>query len=178
MKNKEEKCLKSNIIYKGKILTLNCDDVLCSNGEHTKREIVNHHGGVCILAEVDGKIPFVKQFRYAYKDEVLELPAGKIEAGEEPLSSAYRELTEETGLIADELIDYGEMYPSPGYTNEIIHLYVAKGLRKGEQHFDSDEVLDVIYLSKEDIIKMLENNEIKDAKTICLLYKYFGSKRS
>ena len=178
MKNKEEKCLKSNVVYKGKILTLNCDDVICSNGEKTKREIVHHHGGVVILAEMDNKIAFVKQFRYAYKEEVLELPAGKIEEGEEPLSSAYRELTEETGLIADELISYGEMYPSPGYTNEKIYMYVANGLRKGEQHFDSDEVLDVIYLSKDEILKMLQNNEIKDAKTICLLYKYFGSKRS
>lgn len=178
MKNKEEKCLKSNVVYKGKILTLNSDDVICSNGEKTKREIVHHNGGVVILANIEGKIAFVKQFRYAYGEEVLELPAGKIEAGEEPLSSAYRELTEETGLIADELISYGEMYPSPGYTNEKIYMYVAKGLKKGEQHFDSDEVLDVIYISENEVLEMLKNNEIKDAKTICLLYKYLGSKRS
>ena len=175
--DKKEKCLKSNVIYKGKILTLNCDDVLCSNGEQAKREIVHHRGGVTILAEVDGKIAFVKQFRYAYGEEVLELPAGKIEEGEEPLKSAERELTEETGLIAEKLVSFGEMYPSPGYTNEKIYMYVAEGLKQGEQHFDRDEVLDVIYLSVEEIDKLVKDNTIKDAKTLCLLYKYFESKR-
>ena len=178
MGNKEEKCLKSNVIYKGRILTLNCDDVLCSNGEETKREIIHHRGGVTILAELNNKIAFVKQFRYAYKEEVLELPAGKIEEGEEPLLSAERELTEETGLIAERLEYVGEMYPSPGYTNEKIYMYIAHGLKKGKQHFDSDEVLDVIYLTIDEVKAKLDNNEIKDAKTICLLYKYLGSKRS
>ena len=175
--DKKEKCLKSNVIYKGKILTLNCDDVLCSNGEQAKREIVHHRGGVTILAEVEGKIAFVKQFRYAYGEEVLELPAGKIEEGEKPLKSAERELTEETGLIAEKLVSFGEMYPSPGYTNEKIYMYVAEGLKQGEQHFDRDEVLDVIYLSVEEIDKLVKDNTIKDAKTLCLLYKYFESKR-
>ena len=174
--DKKEKCIKSTVIYKGKILTLNCDDVLCSNGEETKREIIHHRGGVCILAEVDGKIAFVKQYRYAYGEEVLELPAGKIEEGENPYDSALRELTEEVGLVAERLEDYGVMYPSPGYTNEKIHLYVATGLKHGEQHFDSDEVLDVEYLSHDVIKKYLKDNTIKDAKTICLLYKYFGNK--
>ena len=174
MANKEEKCLKSNVIYEGKILTLNCDDVLCSNGEKATREIVHHRGGVCILAEVDGKIPFVRQYRYAYKEETLELPAGKIEKDEDPYECALRELTEEVGLVASELENYGEVYPSPGYTNEILYLYVAKGIKKGKQHFDRDEVLDVVYLSREEIKKYLQDNILKDAKTVCLLYKYLG----
>ena len=169
---KEEKCLKENLIYDGRILKLNCDDVLCSNGVTTKREIIHHNGGVCILANIDGKIPFVKQFRYAYKEEVLELPAGKIEKAEDPYNSALRELEEEVGLIADSLEDFGVMYPSPGYTNEKIYLYVAKGIKKGSQHFDKDEVLEVIYLTIEEVKDYLGNNKIKDAKTICLLYKY------
>ena len=173
--NKEEKCLKSNVVYKGKILTLNCDDVLCSNGEQAKREIVHHRGGVTILAEVDGKIAFVKQYRYAYGEEVLELPAGKIEEGEEPLKSAERELTEETGLIADELVSFGEMYPSPGYTNEKIHLYKANNLSKVERHLDPDENIDVYYFSLDEVLEKIKNNEIKDAKTICLVLKYYES---
>ena len=177
MKNKEEKRLKSNVIYKGKILTLNCDDVICSNGEKTKREIVHHHGGVVILANVDNKIAFVKQFRYAYKEEVLELPAGKIEEGEEPLLSAYRELTEETGLIADELISYGEMYPSPGYTNEIIYSYKANTVKEVKRHLDVDENIDIYYFTLEEIIKMINDGIIKDSKTICLMFKYLQNNK-
>lgn len=178
MKNKkEETCIRENVVYKGKILTVNNDEVLCSNGEKSRREIVHHHGGVCILAEVDNKIIFVEQFRYAYKENVLELPAGKIEEGEIPYECAMRELEEEAGLIAEKLLDFGVMYPSVGYTDEKIYLYVASNIRKGKQHFDKDEVLDLIYLSKEEIEKYLENNTIKDAKTICLLYKYFQWKK-
>ena len=170
--NKEEKCLKENVVYKGRILTLNCDDVLCSNGEESKREVVHHHGGVCVLAEYEGKIAFVKQFRYSYKEEILELPAGKIEPGENPYDCGMRELEEEVGLIAEKLIDYGVMYPSPGYTNEKIYLYVASGLSKGKQHFDKDEVIDAIFMTKDEIKNLLDNNRINDAKTLCLLYKY------
>ena len=175
--DKKEKCIKSNVIFEGHILTLNCDDVLCSNQQTSTREVVHHHGGVCILAEYEGKIAFVQQYRYAYQEEVLELPAGKIEKGEDPYKSALRELEEETGLIAESLDDYGIMYPSPGYTDEKIYLYVAKNIKNGRQHLDNDEVIDVIYLSDSEINEYLKNNVIKDAKTICLLYKYFGNKK-
>ncbi len=175
--SKIEKTIKENIVYDGKILRLNCDDVLAANGEIVKREIIHHHGGVCILAEVDGKIAFVKQYRYSYKEEMFELPAGKLEKGEDSYQAGIRELEEEVGLHAERLIDYGEMYPSCGYTNEIIHLYKAEGLSKVERHLDSDEDIDIYYFSLEEALKMIETNVIKDAKTICLVLKYARSSK-
>ena len=169
---KEEKTLKSNIVYDGKILRLNCDDVLCSNGVVAKREIIHHHGGVCVLAFVDNKIAMVKQFRYAYGEEVFELPAGKLEKYEDSYSAGIRELEEEVGLKAESLVDLGVMYPSCGYTNEIIHLYKAENVSKTERHLDADEDIDVYYFSLEEVIDMINKNIIKDAKTICLMFRY------
>lgn len=174
---KIEKTIKENTVYNGKILRLNCDDVLASNGDIVKREIIHHHGGVCVLAEVDGKIVFVKQFRYSYKEMVLELPAGKLEKGEDSYAAGIRELEEEAGLHADKLIDFGEMYPSCGYTNEIIHLYKAEGLHPVERHLDSDESIDICYYTLDEAVEMIKNNKIKDAKTICLVLKYANSKQ-
>lgn len=170
---KEEKTLKTNVVYQGKILTLNNDDVLV-NGKQATREVVHHNGGVCILAEVDGKIPMVKQFRYAYKQEMLELPAGKIDKGEKPYPAAIRELEEEVGLKAESLEELGMMYPSCGYTNEIIYLYVAKNVKKVPRHLDEDEDIDVYWYSIEDIKNMIMSGEITDAKTICLVFKYLN----
>ena len=169
---KEEKTLKSNVIYDGRILRLNCDDVLTSNGVKTKREVVHHNGGVCILAMVDGKIPMVKQFRYSYGEEMYELPAGKLEKGEDSYEAGIRELEEEVGLKAEKLVSLGCMYPSCGYTNEIIYLYKAENVTKTEMHLDPDEDLDVYYFTIEEISNMILKNEIRDAKTICLIFKY------
>ena len=174
MKN-EEKTIKTNVIYKGKILTLNCDDVLAANGKPVKREIIHHHGGVCVLAVVDGKIPLVKQYRYAYGETIFELPAGKLEKDESPVEAGIRELEEEVGLKAITLIDMGSIYPSCGYTNEIIHLYFAKDVTKVKRHLDDDEYIDVYYYSLDEIIEKIMNGEIKDAKTICLVLKYYQS---
>ena len=169
---KEEKTIKSNVIYDGRILRLNCDDVMTSKGVMTKREVVHHHGGVCVLAMVDGKIPMVKQFRYSYGEEMFELPAGKLEKGEDSYEAGIRELEEEVGLKAEKLISLGCMYPSCGYTNEIIYLYKAENVSKTEMHLDPDEDLDVYYFTLEEISNMILNNEIRDAKTICLIFKY------
>ena len=174
MKN-EEKTIKSNVIYKGKILTLNCDDVLAANGKPVKREIIHHHGGVCVLAVVDGKIPLVKQYRYAYGENIFELPAGKLEKDESPELAGLRELEEEVGLRAKALVSMGAIYPSCGYTNEIIHLYVAKDVIKVERHLDDDECIDVFYFSLDEIMQKIMDGEIKDAKTICLVLKYYQS---
>ena len=172
---KEEKTLQENVIYDGKILRLNCDDVLASNGLKVKREVIHHHGGVCVLAFVDDKIPLVKQFRYSYKEEMLELPAGKLEKGESAYDAGIRELEEEVGLKAESLTSYGAIYPSCGYTNEIIHLYVANNVSKTKTHLDADEDIDIYYYSLEEIIEMINSGEIKDAKTICLVLKYYQS---
>ena len=169
---KEEKTLKSNVIYDGRILRLNCDDVITSKGIKTKREVVHHHGGVCVLAMVNGKIPMVKQFRYSYGEEMFELPAGKLEKGEDSYKAGIRELEEEVGLKAEKLTSLGCMYPSCGYTNEIIYLYKAENVSKSQMHLDPDEDIDVYYFTLEEISNMILNNEIRDAKTICLIFKY------
>ena len=170
---KDEKTIKSNVVYKGKILDLNCDDVLLPNGNKSIREVIHHNGGVCILAEVDGKIPLVKQFRYAYGKEMFELPAGKLEKGENSYEAGIRELEEETGLKAESLESLGYMYPSCGYTNEIIYLYKANNVTKTKMHLDDDENIDVYCFTLDEIIEMIMKNEINDAKTICLVLKYY-----
>ena len=169
---KEEQTIKTNVIYDGRILRLNCDDVLTCKGVTTKREVVHHNGGVCVLAIVDGKIPMVKQFRYSYGEEMYELPAGKLEKGEDSYEAGIRELEEEVGLKAEKLVSLGCMYPSCGYTNEIIYLYKAENVTKTEMHLDPDEDLDVYYFTLEEISNMILKNEIRDAKTICLIFKY------
>lgn len=170
-----EKTVKSNVVYDGKILRLNCDDVEAANGQIVKREIIHHHGGVCILAIHHDKVVMVKQYRYSYGEEMFELPAGKLEKGENAYEAGLRELQEEVGLKAESLTDFGEMYPSCGYTNEIIHLYKANNLTEVERHLDDDESIDVYYFSLDEVLKMIKDNIIKDAKSICLILKYYES---
>ena len=170
--NKEEKKISGAILYEGRVLTLHKDNILCPNGAKTMREYVTHNGGVCILMEIDNRIALVKQFRYVFNQEVLELPAGKLEVGENPYQAGLRELEEETGYKAERLEEYGCMYPSVGYTNEIIYLYVAKNCVKTKTNFDFDEDLDLVFVQKDELKRMIQNNAIKDAKTIILLTRY------
>ena len=170
--NLEEKTLIENTLYHGKILDLNVDTVLLPNGKEAKREKVVHHGGVVVAPLTDdGRLVFVRQFRYAYNELLLELPAGKLEKGEDAFEAGVRELKEEIGAEADEYIDLGVFYPSPGYTNEVIHLYAAKGLRYTGQNLDDDEFLEVVVLPFEDAVKMVMDGEIKDGKTQALILK-------
>jgi len=174
IKMKKEKILNKNVIYKGKVLTFSVSDVTCPNGNLSQREMVSHNGGVCILAEYNGKIVLERQYRFPYDDFIIELPAGKLEPGEKPYDAAIRELEEEVGLKAESLVDYGIMYPSVGYTNEIIYLYKANNVTKTKTHFDDDEEIETILLSKEEIKEYIDNGIIKDAKTLILLLKYLG----
>jgi len=167
-----EKTLKSNTVFKGRVITLKVDDVECENGAKSIREIIHVNGGVCVLLEVDNKIAFVKQYRYAYKEEMLELPAGKLEINEDPYEAGIRELEEEVGYKAESLIPMGKIYPSCGFLDEVIHLYVAKNVSKSVQHFDFDEELKIFWYTKEEIMSMLNEDKIKDAKTLILLSKY------
>lgn len=167
-----EKKIKSRIIYQGKVIHVKCDDVVLENGIKTKREIVKHRGGVCCLVKTkENKILFVSQFRYALAEDVLELPAGKREAGEDPLTTIKRELKEEVGIIADEIIECGYIYPTPGYSSEKIYLYYVEEYREGEQEFDSDENLILHEIPIKQAYEMINDGRIKDAKTICLLMK-------
>lgn len=167
----EETTVCENYIYKGKILNLRKDDITLPNGKPAVREVIEHSGGACILCEKDDKILLVKQFRYPYKEEILELPAGKINKGETPDETAKRELTEECGVTAEKLTLLFKVYPSPGYTEEIIYIYRAEGLKNAKIHLDEDEFLTSGWIDKKTLKKMIDSGEIKDAKTLIALLK-------
>jgi len=167
-----EKTKKSTQIYSGKMLHAFCDEVILDDGTESIREYITHPGGVCILGFIDDKVVMEKQFRYPYKTDILELPAGKLEPNENPEDAAKREFEEETGYKVLKLISLGELYPTVAYTNEIIHLYFAEQIIKGNKHLDFDERISISLLKIEDIIEKIRNNEIRDAKTIALIFKY------
>ena len=169
--NFTEKTLNKNYIHKGKILNLRRDDVLLPNGNKAIREIVEHSGGSCIYVEKDNSVYLVKQFRYAYGEEMWELPAGKLNQGEDPMQTALRELEEETGLKAQKATLLFEVYPSPGYTDEIIRIYQATDFVETEKHLDEDEFLTGEWIPKSTLKKMIQTGEIKDGKTLIALLR-------
>ena len=165
-----EKQLTTDNVYSGKLLNINRDTVLLENGNTSVREIAKHPGGVCVAAlEDDGSLWFVRQYRYAVGEDVLELPAGKLEPGEDPDDAIVRELKEETGCTADSIIKVSASFPSPGYTSEVLHLYIARGLHHGDRHLDEDEDLDAFRIPLADAVKMVMNGEIRDSKTQTLI---------
>ncbi|MBR6503280.1 MAG: NUDIX hydrolase [Clostridia bacterium] len=163
----EEKQLSSEYKFKGRIINLRQDTALLPNGNTATREVVEHPGGVCVAALTDNdELLFVKQWRYPYMEETLEIPAGKRDKkDEDPLECGKRELKEETGATAREYIDLHPLYPTPGYINEVIFCYLATGLTFGEQNPDEDEFLDVLRIPLEKAVEMVLSGEIKDAKT-------------
>lgn len=167
-----EETLKENMLYDGAILKLNVDSVTLPNGREAKREYVSHRGGAAILAlDEEKNVYLVRQFRYPYKEILLEIPAGKLEIGEPPIETAKRELMEETGLSGD-VIPFGKLYPSPGYTNEIIHIFLAENLTKHTENPDEDEFLDVVKIPFETLLAEVKNGNIKDGKTCYAVLKY------
>ena len=161
-----EKTINSTSVFDGRILHITLDDVELEDGKKSKREVVNHPGGVTVAAlDDDNNLLFVRQFRYPYKEVVLELPAGKLEKGSTPLENGKRELLEETGLEGYSYISLGQVYPSPGYTSEIIHLYACRVKSQGEQKLDEGEFLNVETISLNKAVEMVLNNMIPDAKT-------------
>lgn len=165
----------SERIYEGHIINLDRDVVSLPDGNITYREIVHHPGGACVCALDDQmNVYLVRQFRYAYHDETLELPAGKIDEGEEASTTAMRELEEEAGLVADQLVFLGEIQPSPGYTDELIYMYLAIGVSQTQQNLDVGEFIQIEKVPFTEALTMVIQNKIKDAKTqICLLKAYF-----
>ena len=167
----EEKIISEQTIYPGKILTLKKYGVALPDGGESVREEVEHHGGAAILAVDEGCVYLVKQYRLSMRAAIYEIPAGKLEKGEDPLYSAKRELEEETGLRAEKWTKICTATPSPGYTNELIHIYRAEGFEKGKAHLDKDEFLSVEKVPLETAYDMIEKGEIYDAKTlVALLY--------
>lgn len=161
-----EKTIESQSVFKGKVIHVKLDKAELENGETAMREVVEHPGGVCIAALNDkNELLFVRQFRYPYKEIVLELPAGKLEKGQNPLENGKRELLEETGAIGREYMTLGKLYPSPGYCGEIIHLYFCRIDHFERQQLDEDEFLNVETIPLEKAEEMVMNNEIPDAKT-------------
>lgn len=167
-----EKLIKSEEIFKGRVITLKKETVLLPNGEEAGREIVLHPGGVAILPLDDnGDVFVVRQYRRPFDDILLEIPAGKLNYGEDHFECGVRELEEETGLTASKYDYLGEFYVTPGFCREKIHLYLARGLKKGEMHLDEDEFLEVEKIPFENLINMVMTNEIKDAKTAIAILK-------
>ena len=161
-----EKTIDSKEIFNGKVLHFLHDTVELEDGTTAMREIVEHPGGVCIAALTkNNELLFVRQYRYPYKEIVLELPAGKLEKGQTPLENGKRELLEETGATGSHYMPLGKVYPSPGYTNEIIHLYFCTVEDFGSQQLDEDEFVTIERIPINRAEEMVLNNEIPDAKT-------------
>lgn len=167
-----EKMIERKTIFEGRIINVYNDTVVLPNGKHSTREVVEHHGGVCVAALTErNTLLFVRQFRYPYGKVLLELPAGKLEKGEEPLAAGLRELEEECGVAAEKVITMGEVYPTVAYCTEIIHLYLAKGLKKTHQHLDEGEFLSVEEIELSKAVELVMNGEIADSKTVALVLK-------
>ena len=166
-----EKTINSELIFDGRVVKLYKDSVELSTGQKTFREGVKHSGGVVILAFKEDKILLVKQFRYPMKEVMLELPAGKLEQGEDPFEAAKRELEEETGYCANKWTDLGYVYTSPGYSDEKLYLYKAEDLEFTHCHPDEGEIIQAFEYKYDDVLKMIDNGQINDAKTLCALLR-------
>ncbi len=168
-----EKTVSQDVRFRGRVINLRVDDALLPNGNHATREVVEHPGGVCIAALTEqNELLFVRQFRYPFGEVLLELPAGKLDrGGEDPLEAGKRELREETGAVADKYRSLGKLYPSPGFCNEIIYLYLAEGLSFGESDPDEDEFLECERIPLDRAVEMVLQNEITDAKTQVAILK-------
>lgn len=173
--NLEEKELKSEQVYDGVLLKVFRDEVALPNGNTGKREYIKHNGASCIVALTDdNEILLERQFRYPFHEVITEVPAGKRDsADEDPMDAAVRELKEETGATAKEIIPLGEIRPSVAYTSEKIWVFLAKGLSFGDRKLDEDEFLNVEKVPLEDAVRDVMNNKITDSKTVCAILKAY-----
>lgn len=168
-----EKTLKSEYIFEGRVLKLKKDEVLLPNGKTSTREVVEYVPAVGVLPLTeDNKVIMVRQFRYAYKEVLLEIPAGKMDNGETPLMAANRELSEEIKFRSDNIVSMGQIYPAPGSLNEVMHLFYAKNLIPCSAELDEDEFLEVVYIDFDQLKQKVLSGEIKDAKTVSAVLKY------
>ncbi|MBQ2824106.1 MAG: NUDIX hydrolase [Oscillospiraceae bacterium] len=162
----QEKTVSEEVIFEGRIIRVQKDTAELENGTLATRELVVHSGGVCVVpVDEEGNVYLVKQFRYPFKEVLTEIPAGKLEVGEDHRAAGLRELKEETGAVCSSFEYLGVMYPSVAYLTEKIHMYLATGLEFSEQDLDEDEFLDVIKMKLTDAVDMVLKGEIKDGKT-------------
>lgn len=173
--NLEEKTIEKNYVFYGNIINVRQDRALIPSGKIATRDVVEHNGGVCVVPLCDnGDVVFVKQFRYPYLEVVTEIPAGKRDSKDEiPMECGKRELKEEIGAVAEEYTYLGELYPSPGYCDEVIYMYLATGLTFGETDPDEDEFLNIERIPLKQAVDMVLSGEIKDAKTQAALLKTY-----
>ncbi|MBE7002798.1 MAG: NUDIX hydrolase [Ruminococcaceae bacterium] len=173
-----EKKLSSKLIYDGKILRLHVDTVELPNGAQALREVADHPGGVAIVAlDRDDNVLTVKQYRYVFSRVMEEIPAGKLEPGEDPREAALRELREETGATPERFTELGPIIVSPGAYGEVLHLYLAEGLRIGAQSPDEDEFLDVARTPFDKMVRRVLSGELTDAKTVVGILKVYALRR-
>ena len=167
-----EKTIGENRVYTGKIIKVRVDEVQLDDGRVTVREVCEHPGGVAVLPLLpNGDVILVRQYRYPYRTELLEIPAGKLESGEAHLACGIRELEEETGYQAGKMKYLGCMYPSAGYLNEKLHIYLATELTAGEAHPDEGEHLAVETMPFDTLLEMIMEDKIRDAKTTVAVLK-------
>lgn len=167
-----EKKLGGETVFEGEIFHVDRDRILLENGAESTREVVRHNGAVCVAPlDGDGGVWMVRQFRYAVGKELLELPAGRLEEGEDPLEAAKRELEEECGLAAGTYIDLHPIYPSVGFCDEVIHMWAARDFRPVPMHLDEEEFLEPVRVPLEEAAAMVLRGEIRDGKTIAGLLK-------
>lgn len=173
MDNLVEKTVASELIFDGKILHLYKDDIKLPNGKPAERELIRHIGAVCVIPVTDdGCAVMERQYRYPVGEVLLEIPAGKLDSKDEDHEEAVRrELREETGYEATQMIPLGKFYPACAYSDEAIWMYLAKGLTKGERHPDEDEFLDVELIPLKELVPMVLKGEIPDAKTQLAILK-------
>lgn len=170
-----EKKLSSKLIYDGRILRLHVDTVELPNGNRALREVADHPGGVAIVAiDRDGCVLTVKQYRYVFSRVLEEIPAGKLERGEDPREAALRELKEETGATPERFVELGELIVSPGAYGEVLHLYLAEGLTFGETSPDEDEFLDLVRTPFDEMLRRVMDGELVDAKTVAGVLKVYA----
>ncbi|MBQ7968363.1 MAG: NUDIX hydrolase [Clostridia bacterium] len=174
-----EKTVSSEVKFDGRIMTVVRDTVEMSDGSKSFREVVHKNGGVCVVPLTkDNEVVFVNQFRYPYGEIVKEVPAGKMEKGEDPLKCGMRELSEETGYSSDNIISLGTQYPSPGFTDEILYMYLATDVKEGNAHLDEGEFLVVEKIPLEEAVKMVFDGRIVDGKTQTALLKTWLLKKN
>ena len=167
-----EKIISEETIFAGKVFTVKTRQVELENGKIQGREVVIHNGGAAILPiDRDKNVYLIRQYRIAFEEEVLEIPAGKLEKGENPFEAAKRELSEETGFTAKNYFNLGEMWPTVGYCGEKIYIYLATDLTKGETHPDDDEFVTTVKMPFAQAYNMCMDGTIKDGKTIIALLK-------
>ena len=168
----KETRLSGETVFDGKIMHVRRDVVQLSDGSEAFREVVDHSGGVCVLAlDDERRVLVVRQFRYPHEKVLCEIPAGKLERGEDPFEAAKRELKEETGAVAQKWESLGEIYPTPAYCGEIIRMYMARELDFGETALDEGEFLEVERIDFDLLVQQLLAGEIRDAKTVAAVLK-------